>query len=342
MKNANAIQEWLKLTDRTKRNIFEETAKQVGLPNAAAVEKDWWVMRTLELVFESTIAAHTVFKGGTSLSKAWSVIDRFSEDIDLALDRRFLGFDRDDKDMNNSQVSKLRRKSLQYVTENFFPEIKERFAEDGFINLQIELEEIKNPDNDPLNIIVYYPTVTDRIEYIPPRVKIEIGSRSLIEPQTDRSFKSLVGEQFLGRLFADENITVPTVIPERTFLEKIFLLHETFQIGIGKKTVERKSRHFYDLEKLMDTEYAAAAFNNMELYNTIVVHRMKVTPERGVDYANHAPAKINLIPPAEIIGEWEKDYKIMQVNMFYNPSLPFNELMDRIKELNLRINRLKH
>jgi hypothetical protein len=92
----------------------------------------------------------------------------------------------------------------------------------------------------------------------------------------------------------------------------------------------------------MDTEYAAAAFNNMELYNTIVVHRMKVTPERGVDYANHAPAKINLIPPAEIIGEWEKDYKIMQVNMFYNPSLPFNELMDRIKELNLRINRLKH
>lgn len=338
MKNTNAIQEWLKLTDRTKQNIFEETARQIGLPNAAAVEKDWWVMRTLELVFESTIAAHTVFKGGTSLSKAWGLIDRLSEDIDLALDRRFLGFNREDKDMNGSQVSKLRRKSVQYVTEFFFPEIQKRFTDEGFVNLQIELEEIKNPDDDPLNIIVYYPSVTDRIEYIQPRVKIEIGSRSLIEPHTDRSFKSLVGEQFTGRAFADENITIPTVIPERTFLEKIFLLHEMFQAVIGKKNIERKSRHFYDLEKLMDTEYASAALNNIELYNTIVEHRMKVTPERGVDYANHAPAKINLIPPDEIIGEWETDYKTMQESMLYNPSLPFAQLIDRMKVLKERIN----
>lgn len=338
MKNTNAIQEWLKLTDRTKQNIFEETARQIGLPNAAAVEKDWWVMRTLELVFESTIAPHTVFKGGTSLSKAWGLIDRLSEDIDLALDRRFLGFNREDKDMNGSQVTKLRRKSLQYITEIFFPEIQKRFTDDGFVNHQIELEEIKNPDDDPLNIIVYYPSVTDRIEYIQPRVKIEIGSRSLIEPHTDRSFKSLVGEQFTGRAFADENITIPVVIPERTFLEKIFLLHEIFQAETGKKTIERKSRHFYDLEKLMDTEYASAALNNIELYNTIVEHRMKVTPERGVDYTNHATARINLIPPDEIIGEWEKDYKTMQESMLYNPSLPFAQLIDRMKVLKERIN----
>lgn len=78
MKNTETIKEWLKLPDRTKQNIFEEVANRVGLPNAASVEKDWWVVRTLELVFQSTIAPHTVFKGGTSLSKAWSVIDRFS------------------------------------------------------------------------------------------------------------------------------------------------------------------------------------------------------------------------------------------------------------------------
>ena len=86
--NRPAIQEWLKLTDQTRRNIFGETAADIGLP-AAAVEKDWWVMRSLELVFSSSIAPHTVFKGGTSLSKAWGLIDRFSEDIDMALDRRF-------------------------------------------------------------------------------------------------------------------------------------------------------------------------------------------------------------------------------------------------------------
>ncbi|MDP3912172.1 MAG: nucleotidyl transferase AbiEii/AbiGii toxin family protein [Bacteroidota bacterium] len=342
MSNTKAIEAWLELPDRTKRNIFEETANRVGLPNAAAIEKDWWVMRTLELVFESTIAPHTVFKGGTSLSKAWSVIDRFSEDIDLALDRRFLGFNREDIEMTNSQVSKLRRKSLKFVTENFFPEIKNRFIEAGFNNLEIKLDEIKNPDDDPLNILVFYPTLTEKIDYILPQVKIEIGSRSLMEPQTDKCFKSSVGEQFTGYPFSDENITIPSVVPERTFLEKIFLLHEIFQLGTEKKDVERRSRHFYDLEKLMDTEYAESALKDKKLYDTIVLHREKLTPVRGIDYSNHRPERINLIPPDEVIEEWEKDYKIMQVNMFYNPSLPFNELMDRIKELNLRINKLKN
>jgi hypothetical protein len=187
---------------------------------------------------------------------------------------------------------------------------------------------------------VLYPTFTDKVEYILPQVKIEIGSRSLMEPQTNRNFKSLVGEQFTGYPFADENITIPTVVPERTFLEKIFLLHEIFQLGTDKKDVERRSRHFYDLEKIMDTKYAESALKDKELYDTIVLHRKKVTPVRGIDYSNHSPEKINLIPSDEVIGDWEKDYKIMQLNMFYNPSLPFNELMDRMKELNSRINSL--
>ena len=93
--NTAAIQEWLKLTDQTRRNIFEETAAAIGLP-AAAVEKDWWVVRTLQLVFDTSIAQQTVFKGGTSLSKAWGLIDRFSEDIDVALDRRYVGIEKPD------------------------------------------------------------------------------------------------------------------------------------------------------------------------------------------------------------------------------------------------------
>ncbi len=339
--NNEALKIWHTLKETDKREVFNEVSAQINLP-PSAVEKDWWVVRALELVFESTIAPHTVFKGGTSLSKAWNVIDRFSEDIDLALDRRFLGIDKEDKDMNGSQVSKLRRKSLKFISEIYFPEIEKRFIDAGFNNLEIELEEIERPDVDPLNIIVSYPSVTDKIDYILPRVKIEIGSRSLIEPQTNRSFKSLVGEQFAGRTFADIDITVPTVMPERTFLEKVFLLHEIFQLKVGKKRIERQSRHFYDLEKLMDTSYAESALKNKVLYNTIVLHREKVTPERGIDYANHIPERINLIPPSEVIGEWEKDYKIMQESMFYNPSLSFDKLMTRMKVLNDRINALSN
>lgn len=337
----NSIEEWLKLSDRTKQNIFEETAKAVGLPNAAAVEKDWWVVRTLELIFKSTIAKHTVFKGGTSLSKAWGLIDRFSEDIDLALDRSFLGFVKSDKEMTNSQVSKLRRHSVKFISEVFFPELQRLFSEAGFEDVTLKLGEIKNDDSDPITIEVYYKSVTEQIEYIQPRVLIEIGSRSLIEPCTDCEFKSLVGEHFHDRPFADSDIVIPTVDPEMTFLEKVFLLHERFQVSKKGTKVERRSRHLYDLEKLMDTFVADdALLIDKVLYNTIVEHRRKLTPERGIDYANHAPSKINIIPPEEIHEEWEKDYKTMQESMFYNPSLLFDKLLERMKELNTRINNI--
>jgi predicted nucleotidyltransferase component of viral defense system len=336
----STTQEWLKLTDNTKKNIFEETAAAIGLPNAAAVEKDWWVVRTLELVFKSSIAQHTVFKGGPSLSKAWGLIDRFSEDIDLALDRSFLGFNKTDEEMTNSQVSKLRRHSQKFVTETYLPEMRKLFIDAGFDDVTLKLGEIKNDDTDPITIEVYYKSVTESIDYIQPRVLIELGSRSLIEPCTDRDFKSLVGEQYEGRNFADGNITIPTVNPERTFLEKIFLLHERFQIVKEGLKVERRSRHLYDLEKLMDTEYAQKAFDDKALYDTIVEHRRKLTPERGVDYDNHTPSKINIIPPENIRAEWEKDYKDLQESMFYLPSKPFDELLGRMVELNERINKI--
>ncbi|TAD86384.1 MAG: hypothetical protein EAY75_08675 [Bacteroidetes bacterium] len=120
--NTKAISSWLQLSRADKRAILNEVAAQINLPTAA-IEKDWWVVRTLELVFASSIAPHTVFKGGTSLSKAWNLIDRFSEDIDLALDRRFLGFDKTDAEMNGSQVRKLRETSDKFITEKDFPEL---------------------------------------------------------------------------------------------------------------------------------------------------------------------------------------------------------------------------
>jgi predicted nucleotidyltransferase component of viral defense system len=336
--NAKAISRWLQLSTTDKQAIFNEVSAQINLPSAA-IEKDWWVVRTLELVFASSIAPHTVFKGGTSLSKAWNIIDRFSEDIDLALDRRFLGMEKPDSEMSGSQVSKLRKLSAKFITEKYFPELAELFKAAG-LKVDIKLGEIKTDDQDPLIIEIYYVTLTDPIPYLKPRVLIDIGSRSLIEPFNERSFTSMIGEKYKGKAFADNNIIIPSVNPQRTFLEKIFLLHEEFQLPIEKIKVERKSRHLYDVEKLMDTEYAMAALDNTALYQTIVEHRAKLTPLRGIDYANHTPDKINPIPPDAMMGEWEKDYQIMQESMLNNPSLPFNKLIERIQELKSRINNL--
>ncbi len=334
--NTKNLNVWHQLPDTDKRDIFNEVSADANLP-PAAVEKDWWVVRTLDLVFDTSIAEHTVFKGGTSLSKAWNLINRFSEDIDLALDRRFLGFN---KPMTGSQVSKLRKHSFRFISEDFFPEISSKFKDAGFDNVTIKLGKVTDTDQDPLIIEIYYPTLTEPIEYLQPRVLIELGSRSLIEPNSPKSFSSMVGEYFRDRDFSDDEITIPTVNPERTFLEKIFLLHEEFQLPVDRMKISRKSRHLYDLERLMDTDFADLALRNKELYDSIVEHRRTLTRIRGIDYANHSPQKINIIPPDEMIGKWEKDYVEMQQSMLYNPSLPFDELIQRIKELKSRINNL--
>ncbi len=241
--------------------------------------------------------------------------------------------------MTSSQVSKLRKLSAKFIADKYFPELAELFKVAG-LNVNIQLAEVRTDDQDPIIIEIYYDTLTDHISYLQPRVLVEVGSRSLIDPFDERSLTSMVGEKYKGRAFADGSIVIPSVNPQRTFLEKIFLLHEEFQLPTEKIKVERKSRHLYDLEKLMDTEYAEAALGNKELYQTIVEHRAKLTPLRGIDYANHTPDKINPIPPDAVIGVWEKDYQAMQESMLYNPSLPFAKLIERLYELKARINNL--
>jgi predicted nucleotidyltransferase component of viral defense system len=276
-----------------------------------------------------------IFKGGTSLSKGWNLIQRFSEDIDLALDREFLGFI---GQLTKGDIKKLRRKSYQFITETFTEEVKNKFAELGFENITVKYREVENHDQDPLVIEIYYPTLTNNDNYLKPAVLVEVGSRSLKEPFTQRTFGTIVSEVFTGRPFADKAVTIPVVNPERTFLEKIFLLHEEFQKPQDKIRVERLSRHLYDIEKLSRTEYADIALQDTKLYNTIVKHREKFTPISGIDYINHSPDKISFIPPDTILKDWQQDYEIMTQTMIYDNPLPFDELIKRLTELQKRIN----
>jgi predicted nucleotidyltransferase component of viral defense system len=332
----NSTKEWLLLTEQTQRNVFSETAKAIGLPDAA-VEKDWWVVHTLSAVFATEIGPHTVFKGGTSLSKAWNLIERFSEDIDLALDRKFLGFD---QEMTITQVKKLRKKSYEYISSVLFPALQTQFENMG-LDVKMDIEPVKDTDKDPLIIQVVYPSVVETTEYILPRVLIEIGSRSLKEPFSVKTFSSFMGEVYADRSFADTTIAIPCVNPERTFLEKIFLLHEEFQKPSEKIRADRMSRHLYDLGKLMNSSFAEIAFgDDLQLYNTIVAHRQLMTPLRGVDYTNHKPEFINPLPPPQILAAWQKDYQVMQGAMIYGESLPFDKLMAELTILKGKINNL--
>jgi hypothetical protein len=168
-----------------------------------------------------------------------------------------------------------------------------------------------------------------------------VGSRSLKEPFTQRTFGTFVSEIYTNHSFTDKPITINIVNPERTFLEKIFLLHEEFQKPLDKIRVERLSRHLYDIEKLSQTKYAEIALQDVGLYNTIVRHRSKFTSISGIDYTKHNPANIKFIPPDKVIKMWEADYREMNESMIYGQRLEFNKLINRLTELQIRINKLQ-
>lgn len=312
--------------------IFNEIANAKGM-RPIAVEKDWWVSRTLEIIFQMPIAQHMIFKGGTSLSKAWKLINRFSEDIDLAIDKEF--FDGYRGDISRTQMGKLRKVAGAYTTGVFFEELKYNFQAMGFTNLNFKVIEAKDSDQDPRVLEIYYPTVVPAdTTYILPRVQIEISCRSLREPFEIVQFGSLVDEFYEGREFVEPFFEVPTVNAERTFLEKLFLLHEEFHRPADKMRVDRLSRHLYDVFQLTKAGIAEKAIGDKTLYETIVAHRYNFARVGGVDYNQHNPTMLNPKPPKQIITDWEADYARMKEDMIYEEDKPdFAELIDNINNL---------
>lgn len=193
-------------------------------------------------------------------------------------------------------------------------------------------------DKDPTVILLHYPSIVEEtISYIPPRVKIEISCLSMDEPTKEREIRSLIGERFKDE-DTDAEYRIRTVIPTRTFLEKLFLLAEEFQKE--KPRSVRMTRHLYDLEKLMDTEYGKEALADRSLYDAIVEHRKTYYALKYVNYDLHAPITINFMLPKQVTEAWKDDYADMRNYFIYGQSLEFDALMQRIEELQKRVRNL--
>ena len=280
-------------------------------------------------------------KGGTSLSKGFNIIERFSEDIDLAISHSFFSIEKTTK----SQREKLRKMSRTYIHETLSTQLDARLKEMGVSGYTIEnVSQVQDKngewkpidsDKDPTVILIHYQSILeDTINYIPPRVKIEISCLSMDEPTELRQIRSLIGESFDGE-DADAESLVRTVVPTRTFLEKLFLLAEEFQKE--KPRSVRMSRHLYDLEKLMDTKYGEEALSNRKLYNAIVEHRKTYYALKYVNYDLHSPSTISFTIPESVIGAWQDDYADMRRFFIYGESMDFDALMHRIRELQERV-----
>ena len=304
------------------------------------MEKDWWVSMTLKALFKTSCKNYLEFKGGTSLSKGWGLIDRFSEDIDLALNHRFFVPQLD----NNTQLKNLRKKSRKFIVANLAEDLDVQMKALGLSGYDVKPEITDaagtpiSSDADPTVIYVSYSSVSsDSSPYVPPRVKIEISCLSMDEPFKMRTISSMISAYFPE----DDNeteCTIPVVLPSRTFLEKAFLLNEEFQKPEPRSL--RMTRHLYDLEKLMDTDFGKMALSDMELYRKIVEHRRKFYHVGYADYDKDYPESIEFLPPEKCIKQWEADYGEMLEHFVYGRHLSFAELLERISILQDRFRSL--
>jgi predicted nucleotidyltransferase component of viral defense system len=329
---------WIRIPEKRRLQLLEEASNRSGLP-IKSIEKDWWVTIALKAVFATPWAADIIFKGGTSLIKGWGVIERFSEDVDLAIDRRILGFIGPSSKMSRSQVTKLRRKSSEFIVEQLMPALDKALLELSLTNehFKLILEEVDSDDSDPRTIYLAYHSLSTPNSYLDDKVKIEISSRSLKEPCSSREISSIIDQVFKGASFTNEVFQVMTVDPQRTFIEKIFLLHEMFQQPEEKWKHKRYTRHLYDLFRLMDTDHGIAALADRELYNQVIEHRRIINAVKGVDYHLHQHPTIDFIPRGSVMHLWKEDYEIMRREMFYGEVPEFKVLIDRLEVLQQRI-----
>jgi len=319
---------WLTLPKEEQIELFTQIGVKTNLP-PQAVEKDAWVTLILRMIFTSEVASHLIFKGGTSLSKAFNLIHRFSEDIDLGIDRKHLNFE---DDLSKGQIRKLRRACHTFVSKDLYELLEKQLSEYGIdANLyEMVVENTQVSDQDPETIKVNYQSLFEDVSYLPKRVLIEVSARSLIEPNQEVAIKSMIDEHYPETDFSEQEFIVNTTNPQKTFLEKLILLHEEFQKPKEKIRHLRMSRHFYDIGQILHSEYGRTALKNTTLFESIIAHRSVLTPMKTTDYKTLNLKNLNIIPPDEMLENYRADYKEMQNSMIHGESIDFDELLQNI------------
>jgi hypothetical protein len=345
-KNDTSTMKYIDLSKEDRIDVLDRVSTELNIRQREVIEKDWWVTAVLRALFNLPYAQHLSFKGGTSLSKCWHLIDRFSEDIDIAIDREYLGFG---GILSKTQISdKLRRATCSFVREIMQHDLAEHLYNDGIAkdNFQISIDITPVSTTDPETININYDSVltfsvgAENGLYVLPKVKVEVSGRSMSEPVGEVPIESMIDNIYPNAPFAEPKFNVRTVLPERTFLEKIFLLHEEFAKGKELIKIERMSRHMYDIGQMLKTPIAESAIRNEQLYRQVVEHRRTFIGLRGFDYDSLYPNTLNFIPPTSIIEQWKADYENMLTHMIYGETVSFEELVNNLYKLNKRINNI--
>ena len=339
------MNEFIEMTEERRRLVCVQTGAQLNLAEVA-VEKDFWVCWTLDKLFRlPEWGNHLTFKGGTSLSKCWSLIERFSEDIDIVINRRALGFGGDnapEKAPSRKQAKKrlegLSQATRTCVLEKISPALHDSIAADLPAAYTWELaEDPDDPDGQTLSF--YYPTAfPEGASYLRRTVKIEMGARSDTEPTESVNISTYISQAFPD-LFSSANIAVRAVMPIRTFWEKAMLLHEeTSRPPEKRRFREHMARHYYDLYMLIQAGVADKAAADLELFSRVLSHRKFFFRQNWVDYTTMVLGQLRLIPDEQQMPDWRSDYEKMQPEMFFGQSPEFDVIIETVRGFQERFN----
>ncbi|MBP0639624.1 nucleotidyl transferase AbiEii/AbiGii toxin family protein [Cupriavidus sp. AcVe19-6a] len=330
--------------------LFGETGAGRGVANTI-IEKDFWVCWTLKRLFglQRQDAAALVFKGGTSLSKAFGAIRRFSEDIDLSFDRADLGYtgDRDPemKGISGKQANQLIKELIgdveDHIAQKLLPSLRAAIVEQlGEPSQGRWFLEIDNADAQTVNF--HYPTALQASEYegmayITPRVKLELGARGDPWPTEQRVIRPYAAEDYPS-FFEDSTCTVTVLSARRTFWEKATALHAEAHRPMETPTPQYFSRHYYDLAMLFDTEEGKQAATDFGLLAQVVTHKATFFRSSWARYDLAKPGTLQLIPNTTRIKDLRIDYRAMAPMMFDENPPSFEDVLARVENLERTIN----
>lgn len=336
------------LASKDRADLFLAAASQLGLTDEI-IEKDFWVCWVLRRVFTlKDPPAGLIFKGGTSLSKVYNAIERFSEDVDLSFDRAALGFE-GDMDPANIQSRKKRDAALDELSAScqklvrgpVLHMLRQSFAaalgtSEGWTLTVAEDAE------DGQTLLFTYPRATPKGKriahgYIADSVRLEFGARS-----DHWSAESMAVSPYSAdthpKLFKDPKCTVKVLAGERTFWEKATILHMWHHIKEGRPLPSRQSRHYYDLARLADHAIGKAALADPSLLDTVTKHKMVFFQYGWASYETAKVGTLKLLPRNERLKELEADYEKMRAEMFFGTPPSFEKLIATLGALEARIN----
>lgn len=317
------------------RVLIVNTSAQTAV-SEAVIEKDYWVSFILDYLFsENKWREAFTFKGGTSLSKCFRLIERFSEDIDLILDWRLLAYDVNEPWAERSKTKQdAFNKEVDFKTQVF---IKDELL----VEIEKDLEKILGKDftlsidrQDPQTLLFSYPKIFES-NYLSQSIRLEIGSLAAWTPAIEADIKPLISDYY-PHVFEDSS-TIRTVTPERTFWEKATILHHEANRPENSRIPLRYARHYYDLYKISQTDFKEKALQDKELLKKVTEFKIKFYPRAWARYEDILDGRIRLTPDRYRYKEIEEDYRSM-AEMIYGLYPSFEEMMDKLESLEKEIN----